>query len=118
MSVLLWGDPHVKTLDGTNYTFNGVGEYTLLKTDNNEFVLQARTEVVAQGGLNVATVFTVGVAKEAGTDTVEIRLKSGGMKFENSELSLSREMSSISAAGLNLDISCWFCDQYLSGHEN
>ncbi len=25
-----YGDPHLTTMDGNNYTFNGVGEYTLL----------------------------------------------------------------------------------------
>jgi len=27
-----WGDPHLETLDGKDYTFNGRGEFTLLKS--------------------------------------------------------------------------------------
>ena len=27
-----WGDPHVRTLDGAEYTFNGLGEFVLART--------------------------------------------------------------------------------------
>ena len=37
----MWGDPHIKTLDNLEYTFNGLGEYIMVKTDS--FELQART---------------------------------------------------------------------------
>ena len=35
------GDPHILTLDGLLYTFNGFGEYILIDTEN--FILQGRT---------------------------------------------------------------------------
>ena len=35
------GDPHFATIDGLGYTFNGVGEYVLLKSPT--FQLQCRT---------------------------------------------------------------------------
>ena len=42
----MWGDPHITTLDGRTYTFNGWGEYILLQyspPDNGTtFSLQAR----------------------------------------------------------------------------
>ena len=38
-----YGDPHINTLDGRMYTFNGRGEYTLVSL-GEEFELQARTE--------------------------------------------------------------------------
>jgi len=38
---IMWGDPHIKTLDNLEYTFNGLGEYFMVKTDS--FELQART---------------------------------------------------------------------------
>ena len=38
---IMWGDPHIKTLDNLEYTFNGLGEYIMVKTDS--FELQART---------------------------------------------------------------------------
>ncbi|CAH1789109.1 unnamed protein product, partial [Owenia fusiformis] len=36
-----WGDPHVRTLDGKQYTFNGLGEYWLIRT--TDFNLHGRT---------------------------------------------------------------------------
>ena len=38
------GDPHISTLDGKEYTFNGLGEYVLLQTDMNMFTMLGRTE--------------------------------------------------------------------------
>ena len=42
-SVSVWpaGDPHWMSLDGLRFTFNGMGEYVLLRTAS--FVLQVRT---------------------------------------------------------------------------
>jgi len=51
----LWGDPHFVTLDGTNYTFNGLGEYTMVNAKNGHFELQARTKFAKGGG--TATIF-------------------------------------------------------------
>ncbi|WAR04539.1 MLP-like protein, partial [Mya arenaria] len=31
-----WGDPHIKTIDGAEYTFNGLGDFTLLKTESGD----------------------------------------------------------------------------------
>ncbi|KAK2567531.1 Mucin-like protein, partial [Acropora cervicornis] len=45
LRILTFGDPHIKTLDGGNYTFNGIGEYTIVNADNGTFILQARTQV-------------------------------------------------------------------------
>ena len=37
----LRGDPHLTTLDGLSYTFNGHGEFTLIKsTDGSDFHVQ------------------------------------------------------------------------------
>lgn len=35
------GDPHIKTVDGTNYDFHGAGEYTLLR-DGMDYEIQTR----------------------------------------------------------------------------
>ena len=72
-----WGDPHIKTLDGGNYTFNGLGEYVMIDAQNGTFQLQARTGH-AQGNSTNATIFTAGAAKEENSSTVEIRVKKGG----------------------------------------
>ncbi|KAK3597248.1 hypothetical protein CHS0354_005007 [Potamilus streckersoni] len=62
------GDPHIKTLDGNNYTFNGWGEFTLLKLNSSfqEFELQARTSraVKKNGNLSDATVFSAFAARD------------------------------------------------------
>lgn len=67
-----WGDPHIKTLDDKDYTFNGIGEYTMVDADNGSFIFQART-VLAPGNRSTATVFSAGAAKEYNTSTVEVR---------------------------------------------
>ena len=36
------GDPHIQTIDNLQYTFNGLGEYWMVKAES--FELQARTE--------------------------------------------------------------------------
>lgn len=41
-----WGDPHIVTFDGSNYTFNNLGEFTLLLLKDNTFTIQARTSLV------------------------------------------------------------------------
>ena len=40
------GDPHITTLDGVSYTFNGVGEYYLLDTEDNILQVQGRAEPI------------------------------------------------------------------------
>ena len=71
------GDPHFTTLDEKVYTFNGIGEYTMIDADNGKFTLQART-VLAPGNLSIATIFSAGAAKEFNTSKAEVRAKNGG----------------------------------------
>lgn len=61
------GDPHLTTFDGTGYTFNGAGEFWLLKTDT--ISVQSRMEPF---GNKNATVFTAFVMKSANSSTVQI----------------------------------------------
>ena len=49
------GDPHVTTLDERDYTFNGLGEYTLITTDDQSIVIQGRTELTPGTGNTGAT---------------------------------------------------------------
>ncbi|KAL9979187.1 hypothetical protein ACROYT_G016809 [Oculina patagonica] len=70
-------DPHIKTLDGMNYTFNGLGEYVMVDAHDGTFQLQARTKL-AQGNSSIATIFSAGVAKEENTSIIEVRVKERG----------------------------------------
>lgn len=72
----LWGDPHFVTLDGRNYTFNGLGEYTMVDVKYGRFQLQARTKLAKGGG--TATAFVAAVAKEVNTSAVQVALKEEG----------------------------------------
>lgn len=73
---LLFGDPHMVTLDGVKYTFNGQGEFTVLKVNNTDFVLQARMLPLTndRGQPTKATVFTTFAMKARNSDTVQVGL--------------------------------------------
>lgn len=57
-----FGDPHIGTLDGHQYTFNGYGEYIMMKieNENTKFQLQARTDLATnENGTSInATIFS------------------------------------------------------------
>ncbi|XP_033127134.1 sushi domain-containing protein 2-like [Anneissia japonica] len=44
------GDPHIQTLDGLAYTFNGHGEYILMNSLDGMFMMQGRTEPIQVTG--------------------------------------------------------------------
>ena len=69
------GDPHILTLDGHQYTFNGRGEFILIETANNSFTMQGRMTSIngKDGTQSLGTVFSALVAKEEFSDTIEFR---------------------------------------------
>ncbi|KAK2181108.1 hypothetical protein NP493_410g01020 [Ridgeia piscesae] len=71
-----YGDPHIRTLDGFQYTFNGLGEYTLIETTHGNFTLQGRTAKArdANGTETDATVFSAFAARDAESDTIHIEM--------------------------------------------
>ncbi|WAR07539.1 MLP-like protein, partial [Mya arenaria] len=73
-----WGDPHILTLDGKKFIFNGLGEYTLLKHnfEGSTFDLQARTEraVTVNNTLTDATIYTAFAAKDSSGSSVHVEL--------------------------------------------
>ncbi|KAK2538455.1 mucin-4 [Columba guinea] len=66
-----FGDPHITTLDGLNYTFNGLGDFVLLVASDAQtsFVLQGRT---AQTGTARATSFVAFAAQYVSTTTATV----------------------------------------------
>lgn len=66
----LFGDPHILTLDGLEYTFNGLGEFTMIKVDN--FTLQGRMvqAVDDDGELVQGTVFSAIVAEDSTSESI------------------------------------------------
>ncbi|KAH3747296.1 hypothetical protein DPMN_181720 [Dreissena polymorpha] len=68
----------MSTLDGMNYTFNGLGEYVLLsiETSHVTFSLQARTEraVKEDGNLSDATIFTAFAARDNTNSSIHVEL--------------------------------------------
>ena len=72
-----FGDPHIHTLDNADYTFNGLGEFTMLRFIHGDgFELQARTGRAFNNEsqpLDTGTVF-IGFAASRGTTTVGIFL--------------------------------------------
>ena len=80
-AVFSFGDPHIDTLDGFQYTFNGWGEYTMMKIDNATFEVQARTSLATSVTGNEtkiinATVFSAFAAKEGENSTLQVELTS------------------------------------------
>lgn len=85
------------TLDGTPFTFNGRGEYFILKVSGVDFILQGRMEpLTAQdGSLTRATVYTAFAAKESGSDTVQVCSASERSSFDMSICELANFAASL-----------------------
>ena len=74
------GDPHITTLDGLQYTFNGLGEYTLVETTDGAFTLQGRTVRAKDenGDETPATVYAAFVAKDETSDAAQVEMTEDG----------------------------------------
>nr|XP_032817930.1 mucin-4-like isoform X2 [Petromyzon marinus] len=73
----MYGDPHITTMDGLGYTFNGLGEYDLLIADNGngtKFRIQGRTQRAGFNHTSMATSFVALVAWQLGSPVVEWKL--------------------------------------------
>ena len=71
------------TLDGLKYTFNGKGEFTLIESDDDSFILQGRMEqaVDSSGEDASGTVFTAIVAIQDETSTVvQFEIRPSGIR--------------------------------------
>ncbi|KAG8597924.1 hypothetical protein GDO81_002432 [Engystomops pustulosus] len=66
-----FGDPHFITFDGVNYTFKGLGEYTLVSSSYKSLMIQGRTQPAKHANV---TGFSSVAMKEGDSDVIEIRL--------------------------------------------
>lgn len=103
-----FGDPHFFTLDGGNYTFNGVGEYILVQTtgvdDEDFFTLQIRTKPIS---LYASQIQAVAIATKTG-------LRAGFYLFDSNLIDIrvddeiiehNRDSDSVFLDGIALEIS-------------
>ena len=66
-----WGDPHFETLDGHNYTFNGLGEFSLLQSIAHNLTVQIR---LSQLDGTTATVLKAVAIKSHNSQLVQIEI--------------------------------------------
>ena len=73
-----FGDPHMITLDGVEYTFNGFGEYQILQVAGPDFQLQGRMQPLINddGSKSRATIYKAFAMKENGSDVVQVTIPS------------------------------------------
>lgn len=84
------GDPHMVTLDGLRYTFNGLGEFVALETTDTSFVLQVRMETLPDA--------------PQGTVATAVAARIGGMDGERVTVT-SRQSLSVYVNNLFIDLS-------------
>ena len=90
------GDPHIRSLDGLRYSFNGLGEYTLIATTDKSFTLQGRTlRALDENKKEMqATVFSAFAAQDADSDRFHVQMNSqrdGEQIHNDTEISMCTE---------------------------
>lgn len=75
----VYGDPHITTFDGLDYTFNGMGEFVIARGDNGveKFDVQGRFEQVRRNihGTVQATQLTSIAVKGNSSVVIEVRVR-------------------------------------------
>jgi hypothetical protein len=92
-----WGDPHLITLDGFRYTFNGLGEYLLADVDRGVFQAQARTKRAVNRA--EGTVFSAIGVKHRSSVPVQVEIdhhNSTAVYINGSRVFLNASLMSIS----------------------
>nr|XP_054758707.1 uncharacterized protein LOC129264789 isoform X1 [Lytechinus pictus] len=106
------GDPHIITLDMKKYTFNGHGEFILLKTLDESFVLHTRTTPLQDVN---ATVFIAVAAQCNDSDVIHVEIneervmdayvrpqQGGDFERIDFEQATARNYEGVSVIGLNI----------------
>ncbi|KAM5237766.1 sushi domain-containing protein 2 [Ctenodactylus gundi] len=104
----VFGDPHFVTFDGTNFTFNGRGEYVLLESPLSYLRIQARAQPGTFNGTAArGTGLTAVAVQEGGSDVIEVRLAGAAGVLEvllNEKLLSFSELSWMDLKGLFLSV--------------
>ncbi|XP_062579175.1 uncharacterized protein LOC134241103 [Saccostrea cucullata] len=115
-----FGDPHITTLDGKNYTFNGYGEYTMMKINTSEmtFDLQARTDLASteNGTTTNATIFSAFVAQDQTGSKVQVEMSRDkkGMIIKGNEIDLTTKFDNANYSFLTQNLSLRWQNQSIS----
>ncbi|XP_012869976.1 PREDICTED: sushi domain-containing protein 2 [Dipodomys ordii] len=104
-----FGDPHFVTFDGTNFTFNGRGEYVLLEGALTDLRVQVRAqpERTDHGTETRGTRLTAVAVQEGNSDVVEVRLVGTPVILEvllNQEVLSFTEQSWMDLKGMFLSV--------------
>ncbi|XP_033117071.1 fibrillin-2-like [Anneissia japonica] len=68
-----WGDPHISTIDGYQYTFNGKGEYMCTDINDGTFQLQCRmSDPISEADAD-ATIFSAFVGRHTGESATYVQ---------------------------------------------
>ena len=73
-----WGDPHITMMDGTAYTFNGLGEYMYIISPLNEIHARFLKAIDKDGKQIPATVFVAFAGKNQNNYTFHVSLNTDG----------------------------------------
>ena len=76
----MWGDPHFKTVDNQNFTFNGIGEYVLVRTPSS-LGLSVQTRLQRYSNNVTGTVMSAIVVKLGGVVPVQIEADNNQMNL-------------------------------------
>jgi len=89
-----FGDPHIVTLDGLKYTFNGLGEYILIDTTDDSFTLQGRMIQARDDDGNVisATAYSAIVAEQSDSDTVQFQVVDSEIIVDDIDILVNGEL--------------------------
>lgn len=105
-----FGDPHLVTLDGYQYTFNGHGEFTMIQSIDESLRIQVRMiePPITTNGSNMSssgTVITAIVAKHNESDTVQFEANNNGqvIAMVNGDLIDFKQLSELQYHNLTLN---------------